>query len=98
MPPPPSKTITLLARLAGIFSAGLERDLHHLAATMAWVKSRDMLPYMGAPALATPEAGEAMLQARIAVAMGLFRQALAGRPVKLKPMLWGLRVLHRLPE
>jgi hypothetical protein len=35
--------------------------MKHLAATLAWVGDPQMKPYMGAPALATAEAGEAML-------------------------------------
>ena len=66
----------------------------------------EMVPYMGDPSKATHEAGEAMLAARVEVAMGLFERALAGgaepesirEPVHIKPMLWRLRVLRRLPE
>ncbi len=79
----------------------LSRDLEHLANTLAWVGDPDMLPYMGDPRKATAEAGEAMLAARVEVAMELFERALAdgGRePVRLRPMLWGVRAMRKLPE
>ena len=98
LPPESSKPVLFLSRLVGAFNRTLGLDLRHLAATLAWVGDREMLPYMGAPALASPEAGEAMLQARVKVAMACFRRALRGEPVRLSPMLWGLRVLQQLPE
>ena len=60
-----------------------------------------MLPYMGDPSKATVEAGEAMLAARVEVAMELFERALASGgkdPVHLEPMLWGVRAMRKLPE
>jgi hypothetical protein len=42
-----------------------------------------------------------MLAARVEVAMELFERALAdgGRePVRLRPMLWGVRAMRKLPE
>lgn len=98
LPPESSKPVLFLSRLAGIFNRTLGRDLQHLAATLAWVGDREMKPYMGAPALASPQAGEAMLAARVNIAMECFRRALRGEPVRLNPMLWGLRLLQRLPE
>lgn len=96
--PAPARPVALASRLARVFSRTLSRDLEHLANTMAWVGDPAMLPYMGAPGLASPEAGEAMLQARVKVAMDLFRKALSGEQAALKPLLWGVRILHRLPE
>lgn len=98
LPPASSKAVLFLGRVAGIFSRTLGKDIKHLAATLAWVADRRMLPYMGAPALAAPEAGEAMLRARTKIAMDFFRQALSGMPVCITPLLWGLRALQRLPE
>jgi creatinine amidohydrolase len=96
--------LAMVARLLGGRTLG--RDLEHLANTLAWVSDPEMVPYMGDPSKATREAGEAMLAARVEVAMGLFERALAGgaepesirEPVHIKPMLWRLRVLRRLPE
>lgn len=96
LPPPPNRPILLLSRFLGFFSPQLRQDLEHLANLLGWVSDKNMLPYMGHPALASQEAGEAMLQARVDVAMELFRRALLGEPVQIRPMLWGLRVLHRL--
>lgn len=104
-PSPHTGGASLVAGLAKIikFFGGdvFSRDLKHLANTLAWVGDPDMLPYMGDPGKATAEAGEAMLDARVEVAMGLFERALAsgGRePVHLKPMLWGVRAMRKLPE
>jgi len=94
LPPAGSKPILFLSKLTGAFNRTLGRDLRHLAATLAWVGDREMKPYMGAPALALPEAGEAMLSARVDIAMECFRRALRGEPVHLSPMLWGLRFLR----
>jgi len=79
----------------------LGRDLKHLANTLAWVTDPNMKPYMGNPGKANREAGEAMIAARVEVAMELFEKALAsgGRePVHISPMLWGVRFLRKLPE
>jgi len=97
-PPASSKLMLGLGKLAGLFSRGLGKDLEHLAGTLAWVGDPDKLPYVGCPALASQEAGEAMFKARTEVAMEFFRKALAGEDVKTTPMLWGLSLLQRLPE
>ncbi|HAP31634.1 MAG TPA: hypothetical protein DCQ14_01055 [Firmicutes bacterium] len=94
LPHAESKPILFLSKLIGIFNRTLGLDLRHLAATLAWVGDREMKPYMGAPALASPEAGEAMLSARVNIAMECFRRALQGEPVHLSPLLWGLRFLR----
>jgi hypothetical protein len=60
-----------------------------------------MKPYMGDPGKAKQEAGEAMLAARVEVAIELFERALASsgkEPVHIEPMLWGVRFLRKLPE
>ena len=98
LPPPPGRAILFLGRLLSPFSRTLGKDLEHLAYTLAWVGDPAMKSYMGAPALASPEAGEAMLKARTGIAMEFFRQALRGEKVKIRPMLWSLRFLQMLPE
>jgi len=95
---PPARFVQGAARLAGIFSGELQGDLEHLSRVVGWVSDPDMLPYMGKPALASREAGEAMLQARVKVAMHLFQQALEGKRVEIRPMLWKVRFLQYLPE
>ena len=104
-PPSLKGGAAILAAVAGICRAcggrRLAADLLHLANTLAWVNDPQMTPYMGAPALATPEAGEAMLRERIRNGVELFEKALAGEgkePVHLPPMLWPLRILRYLPE
>lgn len=98
LPPPGVAAVLLLGRVLSLFSKTMGRDLQHLANTLAWVGDPRMKPYMGAPALAGAEAGEAMLQARTDLAMGFFRRALAGEVVRIAPLLWGLRFLQALPE
>jgi hypothetical protein len=39
-----------------------------------------------------------MLKARTGVAMRFFRDALAGKEIRITPLLWGLRLLQNLPE
>lgn len=98
LPPAPSSALLFLGRVASIFSRTLGKDLEHLANTLAWVGDPRMKPYMGAPALASSEAGEAMLKARTEIAMEFFRRALRGEKIRIAPMLWGLRFLQALPE
>ena len=77
------------------------QDLQHLANTLAWVSEPAMLPYMGDPQQATAAAGEAMLQARLAVCLELLAQVLEqgyGPPELTKPMLAWLSFLVWLPE
>jgi len=98
LPPDPNRLVMLLSRFINLFSPKLGKDLDHLANLLAWVDDARMLPYMGNPAKASEEAGEAMLQARLNVAMKLFRSALKGEHIKISPMLWSLRFLQHLPE
>ena len=102
LPPAPKGLASLVYRLGTLFGkTDWGKDLRHLANTLAWVSEENMLPYMGDPAKATAAAGEAMLNARVDVAMELFAQALSGQlgPVGLgKPMLYWLSWLVRLPE
>ncbi len=95
--PPPDRTVLTAAKLTGIVSDSLKKELSHLAALMGWVKDPAMKSYMGMPDDATEEAGEAMLEARVEIAMVLFGKALRGDEIKIPPMLWKLRILHRFP-
>lgn len=97
-PPPPQPLIRSLSGFLGKFSSQLGKDLEHLANVMAWVSDPDMKPYLGFPATASAEAGEAMLKARVGVAMELFRKALRGEPAHITPMLWAMKFLYKLPE
>lgn len=72
----------------------LANDLEHLANTLDWIGDPDMKPYMGDPSQAGAVAGEAMLNARVAVAMELLEKALRGEPVRQRPLLWGLRLIR----
>ncbi len=96
--PSPSRPIIMLSKLIGMLSPKLKRELHHLANTLGWVTDKNMFPYMGNPSLATKEAGEKMLNARVNIAMKLFRKALSGELVNIDPLLWKLRILQYLPE
>jgi len=73
-------------------------DLRHLAQTLAWVSERPLVPYMGAPALASRQAGEAMLRAHVHITLALLNRALAGEEVLPKPILGRLSFLRKLPE
>ncbi len=96
-PPLPKKGIMFLSRLCGLFSSELRSDLEHLARLLGWVSDKRMLPYLGAPAEASPERGEAMLRFHVTIGMELFRRALRGEPVPVRPLLWQLRILQYLP-
>lgn len=101
--PPPLKGVAKLVSAAGNSISRLGAkvagpDLVHLAEALAWTGDRNFLPYMGAPALATKEAGEAMLRAHVELSAGLIEKALAGQEARPKPTLQCLSVLRRLPE
>ncbi|MEA4884205.1 MAG: creatininase family protein [Clostridia bacterium] len=105
LPPPVKGGAALTAGLGRFLRAlggrVLGQDLEHLANTLAWVSDPNMVPYMGDPSRATREAGEAMIAARVKVATELFERALASGgadPVHIAPMLWGIRLMRRLPE
>ena len=95
--PLPQKGIMAVSRLCGLFSREMQRDLEHLARLLGWVNDKQMLPYLGAPAEASREGGEAMLRYHVTIAMELFRHALSGKPVPIRPLLWKLRILQYLP-
>ena len=105
LPPEPSGGSAFVAVLGRLirFLGGHKRgrDLEHLANTLAWVSDSDMKPYMGDPRKAKQESGEAMLNARVDIAVELFEKALASggeEPVHIEPMLWKIRFLRKLPE
>lgn len=73
-------------------------DLRHLAQALAWTGDKDFKPYMGAPSLASREAGEEMIRAHVRISAELIDRALAGEEVRLRPILDCLSFLRRLPE
>lgn len=89
---------SIFAGLARVFqSLGgrvIAADLLHLARTLAWIDDDNMKPYLGLPARASKKAGEAMLKARVQVAVSLFENALEGKEVKIRPLIWSLRFLR----
>lgn len=96
-PPAPGRFFELMARLGRMISPELGLDLKHLFRLLAWVKGKEPASYVGAPALASREAGEAMLQEHVNIAMHLFHKAIEGEgPVETRPMLWSLRFLRFL--
>lgn len=96
--PSPKKMIVVIARLCRFFSSELGRDMEHLARLLGWVEDKRMLPYLGAPAKASREGGEAMLRFHVTIAMELFRRVLdSGKAVPISPLLWKLRILQYLP-
>jgi len=92
-PPSPSRLLLGFARSLKIFGLIFSKELIHLIQLMTWVKSSQTHTYLGSPGLATSQSGEAMLNYRVSIAMGLFRQALKGEEVKTTPLLWFLRFL-----
>lgn len=73
-------------------------DMQHLARMLAWTGQKGFTPYMGAPALATREAGEAMLAVHVGAALQLLDRAFAGESGLPMPQLGWLSFLRRLPE
>ncbi len=93
----PSKR--LLGAVAGVvnrLSAGrLGRDLAHLGNVLGWLDMKPMPNYMGDPSQASAEAGERMLQAHVAEAIGMLEEVAAGQPPFNVPVLWDLRFIER---
>ncbi len=85
----------LLTRLGAVKTGP---DLRHLAQTLGWVGRKPLVPYMGAPARASREAGDAMLKAHVRITLTLVEKALAGEEVLPDPILGALSFLRRLPE
>jgi creatinine amidohydrolase/Fe(II)-dependent formamide hydrolase-like protein len=90
----------LLSGIAKVLSSlGLKdaaSDFRFLADGLTWVSDPKMAPYQGNPSLATKEAGEAMLNYHADLAIKFFEQALAGRPVRQKPLGWSIRALKNV--
>lgn len=92
-----------LRRLVGAVSAvvkglgkqRLAQDLEHLAFDLGWIRMQPMPTYIGAPAKASAEAGERMLQARVAGALSMLEEVKAGAPPFSEPVLWDLRFVER---
>lgn len=97
VPPTPSNLWLFLGRTVGIFSTELHRDLQHLCILRSWIKQKPTMPYLGAPSKACRENGEKMLYFHRKISMELFRQALKGQHVKIRPLLWKLRFIQYLP-
>jgi creatinine amidohydrolase/Fe(II)-dependent formamide hydrolase-like protein len=101
LPPARSAARAILAGLAALArwvgareTAG---DLLHLGETLAWIGDPGRLPYMGAPALATPEAGEAMYRGHVRAMLTLMEEALQGSAPRIRPLLWTVRLLKGIP-
>jgi hypothetical protein len=73
----------------------LARDLEHAGSLLGWIKMEPMPAYIGAPAEASPEAGERMLQAHVDQAMAMLEEVWAGQPPFNRPPLWSLRFLEK---
>ena len=58
---------------------------------LALVAEGDMKPYLGAPSLASREAGDNMLEYHAAAALRLIEDALAGKPPYQRPLGRALR-------
>ncbi|HHY76553.1 MAG TPA: creatininase family protein [Firmicutes bacterium] len=101
-PPELRGAAKIVDKMGRIFeSLGRKRigeDLRHLAQAMAWTGQEGFLPYMGAPALASKDSGEAMLRAHVEISLRLIERALAGDDARPAAILEALSFLRRLPE
>ncbi len=96
--PEPGKIFVFLSSLFRIFrKEKLAREIKSLGRIAAWAGDEEIPAYIGSPAGATPKAGKAMLDCRRRVAREVFSRALEGDEVKLRPPLWPLHILARLP-
>lgn len=98
---PPAKTgLAALVRglgklLSRLGFKELYAEMDHLAGLLAWINAPGRQPYLGAPGLATPEAGERMIKGHVSVAVELVAEALAGKKPSTEPMLWRMRFFRR---
>ena len=101
-PPARSSARTFLSAVARLLrSCGAREaaeDLLHLGETLAWIGDPGKQPYLGSPALASAEAGEAMYRGHVWAMLKLMDRALQGEPVPIRPLLWGLRLLKSVPQ
>jgi len=86
-----------LGRLLGrIGRSEMGSDMEHLANLIAWINSSSKKAYLGAPELASREAGERMIRGHVAVTLELLENAvLNGTKPETGPMLWWLRFFRR---
>jgi creatinine amidohydrolase len=66
-------------------------DFYFFAHTLAWINDPNMAPYQGDPSRASKNAGEAMFDFRVNLALELLEQAIAGRRRFSKPIGWSIR-------
>jgi creatinine amidohydrolase/Fe(II)-dependent formamide hydrolase-like protein len=96
-PPARSATRAALRGVAGLLrllgARETAADLVHLGELLAWVGDPQKLPYLGDPALASAEAGEAMYRGHVRVMLELVERALQGKPPAIRPLLWSVRFL-----
>jgi hypothetical protein len=88
-----------LGAIAGVMErvgAGrLSRDLASLGHALGWIGMKPMPTYMGDPSQASAEAGERMLDALVAEALGMLEEVRAGQPPFNVPVGWDLRFIER---
>ncbi len=97
-PPHPGKLFVFLSSIFRFFKKeNLAQEVKTLGRIAAWAEDKETPSYIGAPASASPEAGEAMLQCRRKVAREIIARAVQGEEIKLRPPLWPLHILARLP-
>ncbi len=96
--PPPGGIFVFLAGLFRILGRKrLAGEIKNLGRIAAWAGDSRIPSYIGCPARAQAEAGRAMLEARRTVAREIIGSALEGKEVSLRPPLWPLHILSRLP-
>jgi creatinine amidohydrolase/Fe(II)-dependent formamide hydrolase-like protein len=90
------RVASVAARLASALGAReLGKDLLYAATTLSWVLSPDPPTYIGEPRLASPEAGNAMLDLFAEEAVAHTVRALEGQPPYHTPIGWTLRFIER---
>lgn len=88
--------ISRLLKMIGAKDAAL--DFYFMANGLAWISDPDMAPYQGNPSIAGSEAGNAMYDYRVDLAVKLFEDARSGDRKHIKPMGWSVRfVRHLMP-
>ncbi len=96
--PPPGGIFVFLAGLFRLLGRQrLAGEIKNLGRIAAWAGDPRIPSYIGCPARARSEAGQAMLKARQEVTREIINSALQGEEVSLRPPLWPLHILSRLP-